>query len=110
MYVWIQISTAEVVLYYLEYTKLLVYKIKTFVALTALQIIKFADYISKRLISLLTSSILRVLQNWLKYVNDTAIFTFTVPALIVLFVKLDITLNDLEPVMLSPGLSLQNCH
>ena len=40
----------------------------------------------------------------------TTIFTFAIPALLVLSVILNLNLNDLESVMLSSGTSLQYSH
>ena len=46
----------------------------------------------------------------LKYLKDTAISMFAIPALIVLSVTLDLNLNDLEFVISLSGSSLQYCH
>ena len=47
----------------------------------------------------------------LKRVNGTAIFTFAATELLVLLTNLDLTLNDLDPVVsMSSSSSLQYCH
>ena len=54
-------------------------------------------------ISQLNSDTSKVLQKSLKYFNGTAISTFAIPALLVLFVSLDLYLNDSESVVLPSG-------
>ena len=44
------------------------------------------------------------------FLMTSAISTFIVPALSVLFIYLDLNLNDLESVKLSFGSSLQYCY
>ena len=73
---------------------------------------QFADHISVRLVLQLISSISRVLPIFLMYFNGTAISTCTV-TLAVLFVNLDLNLNDLESVIICfiyTTLSLKYCH
>ena len=51
-----------------------------------------------------------ILQKLRKSFNGTAISTFTVPALPVLFVSLDVNMNDSDSFILSFGSSPQYCH
>ena len=46
----------------------------------------------------------------LKYFNGTTISTFATPFLLVLFVSLDLNINELVSLMLLFGLSLQYYH
>ena len=77
------------------------------VTLAASQATQFADQVISRLISQVIRGISRVLRKLLKYFNGTAISTFISPALPVLFLNLDLNLNDSESVLsLSFGSSL----
>lgn len=60
---------------------------------------QFADQVILRLTSQLISSIARVLQKLLQGLNGTAVSTFAIPTLLVLFVSRDLNLNDSESVM-----------
>lgn len=64
---------------------------------------QFADQVILRLTSQLISSITRVLQKLLQGLNGTAVSTFAIPTLLVLFVSRDLNLNDSESVMLLLG-------
>lgn len=64
---------------------------------------QFADQVILRLTSQLISSIARVLQKLLQGLNGTAVSTFAIPTLLVLFVSRDLNLNDSESVMLLLG-------
>ena len=79
------------------------------VAAFALQITQFANQVKIRSNSQLTGGISRVLPKLLQYFNGTAISGFAI-ATLVLFVSLELNLNDSESVMLSLGSSLQYCH
>ena len=59
-----------------------------------------------RLNSQFLNGISRVLQKLLRYINGTAISTFAVPALTLLFSSFDLNLNDSQSDMLSFGSSL----
>ena len=71
---------------------------------------KFAGQVRIRLISQLIKGISRFFQKLLEYFNDTCISTFTVLALLVLFMNLDLDLNDSESVAVFFGSSLQNWY
>ena len=64
---------------------------------------QFADQVILRLTSQLISSITRVLQKLLQGLNGTAVSTFAIPTLLVLFVSRDLNLNDPESVMVLLG-------
>ena len=70
---------------------------------------QFSDQVRSRNI-LFISCISRVLRNLLKYFNGTTISTFATPFLLVLFVSLDLNINELVSLMLLFGLSLQYYH
>ena len=59
-----------------------------------------------RLNSQFLNGISRVLQKLFRYINGTAISTFAVPALTLLFSSFDLNLNDSQSDMLSFGSSL----
>ena len=80
------------------------------VSLSTLQVSKFADQFSIRLISQLISGISKVLQKVHKYFNGAAISTFALSKLSLLIVNLDLNLNDSESVMLSLRSYLRYCH
>ena len=68
-------------------------------------------FVKIRFISQLISDISRVLENYQCILNGTAISTFTVLVLPVLFVNLDLSLNDSKSDMpSSTGASLQYWH
>ena len=60
--------------------------------------IQSADQVRIRLISKLIKDISPVPQKWFKYFNDTAIFVFIIPALLILSDNLDLNLSDSELV------------
>ena len=59
------------------------------VAVSVLQIIQFIGQVKVSLIPQLICKISRVLWKLLNYFNGAAIYTFAIPALIVLFVNFD---------------------
>ena len=59
----------------------------------------FADQVRIRLISHLLKGISRVFHKLLSCFNGKAIFTFVVPALLVLFKNLGLNLTDLDSVI-----------
>ena len=63
-----------------------------------------------RFISQLISGRSTVLQKLPRHFNETAISTFTISSLSVFYINLNLNLNNLESVMLSPGSCLQYCH
>ena len=69
---------------------------------------QFSDQSRSKVTSKFINGISRVLQKLLQYFSGKTIFTFAIPALLLLSVILDLNLNDLESVMLSSGLSLQH--
>lgn len=72
---------------------------------------QFNDMINKKLITQLIGSILRVLQKFHKYFNDTAISAYlALSEKVVLPVIVALNLNDSECVMILLGSSLWNCH
>ena len=72
---------------------------------------QFNDLINKKLITQLIGSILRVLQKFHKYFNDTAISAYlALSERVVLPVIVALNLNDSECVMILLGSSLWNCH
>ena len=62
------------------------------VTMSLWEIIKFAIYVRMKLISQLIIS--SVTQKLLKYFNDTAIFAFIIPSLLVLSNSFDLNLNN----------------
>ena len=44
------------------------------------------------------------------YFKGTTFFAFIVPSLLVLSINIDLNLNDLDPVKVSCGISLQNLY
>ena len=66
------------------------------------------DQVRIELVSQLIKDISSVLQKLLKYFNGRGIFTFIIPALLVLSKKFDLDLNDSESVTLSFDSSLPN--
>ena len=62
------------------------------VTMSLWEIIKFAIYVRMKLISQLIIS--SVTQKLLKYFNDTAIFAFIIPSLLVLPNSFDLNLNN----------------
>ena len=87
---------------------LLLYQLLLLLFLYLLFKFQYTDQIRSRLISELTKSISRSLQKLLMYFNGAAISPFTVLALPILFVNLDLALNYSES--LSPGSSLEYCY
>ena len=72
---------------------------------------RFADQIRLKVKSQSIKSISRGLQKLLMYFNSKLISAFAIPAILVLFVRLYLNLNDSESVKLSSsGSSLQFCH
>ena len=69
---------------------------------------QFADQVRSKVISQFIRAISRVLLKLIKYFNSTAISSFKVPILPVLFISLNLDLNDSEFVILSSGPFVQN--
>ena len=74
--------------------------------LSASAITQFADQIRIRLISQLNKGVSRVFQNLPRYLNGKATPISKILSSPVLFVNLDLNLNDLESSMLASGSSI----
>ena len=75
-------------------TQIFVPVIAKVVILFPSEIAQFVDQVRVRLILQLIKGISRVIQKLLKYFNGTAISTFTISSLLVLFKNFDLNLND----------------